>query len=155
TRYPYGYGRAEDLGGVAIVMAIWSGAVLAGWRSYDKLVSSRGTSHLELGMVAAVVGGGAGRPHRCCPRPPGRATALGVSGVNEVSDLRVRWLGRELEIRMLIHLPAGLSLTQAHDVAHRVQDSIRAEVSDVREVMVEPAPPAERAISSTTSPSSG
>ena len=41
--YPYGYGRAEDLAGVVIVAAIWGSAVLAGWQSYDKLVSGRGT----------------------------------------------------------------------------------------------------------------
>jgi hypothetical protein len=55
-RYPYGYGRAEDLTGIIIVIAIWSSAALAGWQSYDKLVSGRGTTHLTLGMVAAVVG---------------------------------------------------------------------------------------------------
>ena len=31
-------------------------------------------------------------------------------------------------------------LAQAHDVAHRVQEQVRAQVPDVREVMVEPAP---------------
>ena len=56
TRYPYGFGRAEDLAGIVILVAIWSSAVLAGWQSYGKLVSGRGTSHLTLGMVAAVIG---------------------------------------------------------------------------------------------------
>ena len=56
TRYPYGFGRAEDLAGIVILLAIWSSAVLAGWQSYEKLVSGRGTSHLALGMVAAVIG---------------------------------------------------------------------------------------------------
>jgi cation efflux family protein len=52
-RYPYGYGRAEDVAGIAIVAAIWGSALLAGWQSNDKLVSHRGTSHLTLGMLAA------------------------------------------------------------------------------------------------------
>ena len=56
ARYPYGFGRAEDLAGIVILLAIWSSAVLAGWQSYVKLVSGRGTTHLELGMVAAVIG---------------------------------------------------------------------------------------------------
>jgi cation diffusion facilitator family transporter len=55
-RYPYGYGRAEDLAGIVIVGAIWGSGILAGWQSYDKFVSHRGTTHLSLGMVAAVVG---------------------------------------------------------------------------------------------------
>lgn len=56
TRFPYGFGRAEDLAGIVILVAIWSSAVLAGWQSYEKLVSGRGTTHLTLGMVAAVIG---------------------------------------------------------------------------------------------------
>ena len=55
-RYPYGYGRAEDLTGIIIVIAIWSSAALAGWQSYDKLVSGRGTTHLTLGILAAAIG---------------------------------------------------------------------------------------------------
>lgn len=72
-----------------------------------------------------------------------RAAAKRVPTVQQVSDVRVRWLGRELEIRMVIHLPATTTLAQAHDVAHSVQARVRAEVSDVREVLVEPAPTAD------------
>ncbi len=217
-RYPYGYGRAEDLAGVAIVAAIWGSAVLAGAQSYDKLVSGRGTSHLSIGMLAAVfgiVGNQAvaryklkvGRAINSAPlivdarhswldavasagalagligvalgfrvadpfagfaitvliihigidatrdvasrlmdsndeavAATVRAAAMGVPSVQSVSDLRVRWLGRELEVRMVIQLPANMTLAQAHRAAHTVQDRVRAEVSDVREVMVEPAP---------------
>jgi divalent metal cation (Fe/Co/Zn/Cd) transporter len=55
-RYPYGYGRAEDLAGIVILLAIWTSAGLAVWQSYDKLVSGRGTTHLTLGMLAAAIG---------------------------------------------------------------------------------------------------
>jgi len=218
SRYPYGYGRAEDLAGVAIVAAIWSSAVLAGWQSYDKLVSGRGTTHLGLGMLAAAIGIAGnqvvaryklkvGREIKSAPLMVDarhswldavasagalagligvalgfrvadpiagfaitaliihigidatrdvasrlmdesdeeviravRAAAMDVAGVQGVTDLRVRWLGRELEIRMVIHLPLGMTLMQAHDVAHLVQDKVRSDVPDVREVMVEPAP---------------
>jgi divalent metal cation (Fe/Co/Zn/Cd) transporter len=33
-----------------------------------------------------------------------------------------------------------MTFAQAHDVAHRVQEVVRARVPDVREVLVEPAP---------------
>lgn len=56
ARFPYGFGRAEDLAGIVILLAIWSSAVLAGWQSYDKLVSGRGTTHLTVGVAAALVG---------------------------------------------------------------------------------------------------
>jgi cation diffusion facilitator family transporter len=55
-RFPYGFGRAEDLAGVIIVAAIWSSAIVAGIESYYKLVSARPTTHLSIGMIAAGVG---------------------------------------------------------------------------------------------------
>lgn len=217
-RYPYGYGRAEDLTGVIIVIAIWSSAALAGWQSYDKLVSGRGTTHLTLGMIAAVVGIvgnqvvaryklSVGRAIKSAPlivdarhsmldaiasagalagligvalglkvadpiaglaitvlivhigidatrdvasrlmdandeelTEAVRAAAMGVNSVLEVGDVRVRWLGRRAEVRMIVRLPAALPLTQAHDVAHQVQETVLRDVPDIREVMVEPAP---------------
>src|SRR6266516_568156 len=47
-RYPYGYGRAEDLTGIVIVIAIWSSAALAGWQSYGGLLHRRGGAQPDL-----------------------------------------------------------------------------------------------------------
>jgi hypothetical protein len=69
-----------------------------------------------------------------------RTVALKVPGVREAGDIRVRWLGREVEVRMIVWLPPTVTLTEAHEVAHRVQDRVTANVPDVRDVMVEPAP---------------
>jgi cation diffusion facilitator family transporter len=228
-RYPYGYGRAEDLAGIAILLAIWTSAGLAGWQSYDKLVSGRGTTHLTLGMLAAVIGivGNqlvaryklrVGRAIKSAPLMVDarhsrldaiasagalvgligvalglrvadpiagfaitvliihigidatkdvasrlmdendeeaaeaiRAVAEQVPGVVEVSDVRARWLGREVEARVLVRLPATMTFVQAHDVAHRVQETVRKQVPNVREVLVEPVPLMEDAALSTVS----
>jgi len=81
------------------------------------------------------VGSDLGRVVRMlCGMPRGGVRVQGIS------DLRVRWLGRELEVRMVLRLPGGLTFTRAHDVAHRVLDAVLRAVPDVREVMVEPAP---------------
>lgn len=53
---PYGYERAEDLAGLGVALAIWASAVFAGIVSIHKLTQSDHTSHLGLGMAAAVVG---------------------------------------------------------------------------------------------------
>jgi cation diffusion facilitator family transporter len=217
-RYPYGYGRAEDLTGIVIVIAIWSSAALAGWQSYEKLISGRGTTHLSLGMLAAVIGIvgnqvvaryklSVGRAIKSAPlivdarhsmldaiasagalagligvalglrvadpiaglaitvlivhigidatrdvasrlmdvndeelTQAARAAAMSEPSVLDVGDVRVRWLGRQAEVRMILRLRATMSLTQAHDVAHRVQEIVLSEVPDIREVLVEPAP---------------
>jgi hypothetical protein len=69
SRYPYGYGRAEDLAGVFIVLMIAASAGLAGWESIQRLISPQPISNLGWVMVAAIVGFAGGRrlPH------PGRA----------------------------------------------------------------------------------
>lgn len=54
--YPYGYERAEDLAGLGIALVIWGSAVFAGYESYQKFVSRAGTTHLTVGMTAAVIG---------------------------------------------------------------------------------------------------
>jgi cation diffusion facilitator family transporter len=229
ARYPSGYGRAEDLAGIVILLAIWTSAGLAGWQSYDKLVSGRGTTHLTLGMLAAAIGiiGNqlvaryklrVGRAIKSAPllvdarhswldaiasagalagligvalgqrvadpiagfaitlfiihigidatrdvasrlmdendeemAEAIRAVAAGVPGVVEVNDVRARWLGREVEARVMIRLPATIAFVQAHDVAHRVQETVRAQIPDVRDVLVEPVPLTEDSASYSSS----
>ncbi len=54
--YPYGYERAEDLAGLGVALVIWLSAAFVGWQSYEKLVAKTGTSHLAVGLGAAVIG---------------------------------------------------------------------------------------------------
>ena len=55
-RYTYGYGRAEDLAGIAIVGIIFVSAGIAAYESYDKLIHPRPPDHLGWVMAAAIVG---------------------------------------------------------------------------------------------------
>jgi cation diffusion facilitator family transporter len=55
-RYTYGYGRAEDLAGVAIVAIIFVSAAIAFWESYQKFVHPVPLPNVGWVMVAAVVG---------------------------------------------------------------------------------------------------
>lgn len=55
-RYTYGYGRAEDLAGIAIVLTIATSSALAAYEAVDRLLSPRDISHLWAVAVAAVVG---------------------------------------------------------------------------------------------------
>lgn len=56
SRYTYGYGRAEDLAGVVIVVMIALSAVLAGYESIHRLVDPRTLSHAWVVVVAGLVG---------------------------------------------------------------------------------------------------
>lgn len=56
ARFPYGYGRVEDLAGVAVVVLIGASAVFAAVESVSRLVDPRPVSALPAVAVAAVVG---------------------------------------------------------------------------------------------------
>ena len=56
SSHPYGYERAEDMAGLGVAVVIWASAVFAGYVSVHKLVHHGTTSHLGLGMAAAIVG---------------------------------------------------------------------------------------------------
>lgn len=55
-RYTYGYGRAEDLAGIVIVLTITASAAYAAWTAIDRLLHPEEVSHLPTVAVAAVIG---------------------------------------------------------------------------------------------------
>ena len=54
--HPYGYERAEDIAGLGVAVVIWASAVFAAVVSVHKLTVHGGTSHVGLGIAAAVIG---------------------------------------------------------------------------------------------------
>ncbi|MFD7028576.1 cation diffusion facilitator family transporter [Streptomyces sp. NPDC059917] len=55
-RYTYGYGRAEDLAGILVVLTIAASAVLAAWVAVDRLFEPRDVTHLRAVSAAALTG---------------------------------------------------------------------------------------------------
>ena len=55
-RYTYGYGRAEDLAGLAIVAVIALSAVTAAWQSIERLINPQPLANLWWVMAAGVIG---------------------------------------------------------------------------------------------------
>jgi cation diffusion facilitator family transporter len=55
-RYTYGYGRAEDLAGVVIVLVIAVSSALAAYEAASRLAHPRPVSHLIAVAIAAVIG---------------------------------------------------------------------------------------------------
>ena len=56
ARYPFGYGRAEDLAGGAVVVMIALSAVVAAWEAIDRLLHPTEVRYLGAVIVASVVG---------------------------------------------------------------------------------------------------
>ena len=55
-RFTYGYGRAEDLGGLFVIAMIALSAGLAAYEAIDRLIRPHKVSHLWIVAAAAVVG---------------------------------------------------------------------------------------------------
>jgi cation diffusion facilitator family transporter len=55
-RFTYGYGRVEDLAGVAIVLTILFSAILAGYESIDRFFHPKRVVYLWTVIVASIVG---------------------------------------------------------------------------------------------------
>lgn len=55
-RFPSGYGRAEDLAGVVIVLTILASAIVAGYESITRLLHPRPVEYLWAVVVASVIG---------------------------------------------------------------------------------------------------
>jgi cation diffusion facilitator family transporter len=55
-RYTYGYGRSEDIAGIAVVLFIVASAIFAGYEAAYKWIAGTPTTHLGLGMSAALIG---------------------------------------------------------------------------------------------------
>lgn len=55
-RFTYGYGRAEDLAGIVILLTIAASAAFAAWAAVDRLLNPRTLAHLWVVAAAAVIG---------------------------------------------------------------------------------------------------
>jgi len=55
-RYTYGFGRAEDLAGIAIVLTIAASAAVAGYEAVQRLLSPQDVQNLGWVAIAAVAG---------------------------------------------------------------------------------------------------
>jgi len=55
-RFPYGYGRVEDLAGVVVVLIILSSALLAGYHAVERLINPQPVGFLGALAAAAIVG---------------------------------------------------------------------------------------------------
>jgi cation diffusion facilitator family transporter len=217
-RYTYGYGRAEDLGGLFVIAMITLSAVLAGYEAIDRLIHPRPVSHLWVVAAAAVVGFignewvaryrirvgrqigsaalvadglhartdgftslavlfGAGGVAlgweradpivglvitvaivgvlRSAVRQVGarlmdavdpdlvdQATAAvaSVTGISGVRELRIRWIGHTLRAEVDVTVPAHLTVTEAHDLAHHAEAHLLDQVRRLTAATVHASP---------------
>lgn len=217
-RYTYGYGRAEDLGGIFVIATIVASTVLASYEAIDRLIHPRAVTHLwfvaaaaligfagneivaryrirvgrQIGSAALVADGlhartdgftslavligavgvalgwhaadpiigllitvailgvlrsairqvGARLMDAVDPQLVDSATAavLGVDGISEVRELRIRWIGHTLRAEVDVTVPAEISLAAAHELAHHAEEHLLHQVRRLTAATVHASP---------------
>ena len=205
-RFTYGYGRAEDLGGLFVVAMILLSSVLAAYTAVERLLHPQPVGYLwavagagligflgnelvaryrirvgrQIGSAALVADGlhartdgftslavligaggvalgfpwadpvvgllitiailgllrsavvqvGARLMDAVDPAIVDRASAAiaSVDGVEEIRELRLRWIGHNLRAEADISVDPNLTVTQAHELAHHVEEHLLAGV---------------------------
>lgn len=64
----------------------------------------------------------------------------GVDGVSEAHRVRSRGLPDDIHVDLHVHVPADMSVAQAHELAHEASTRIRAEIDGVTDVVVHVEP---------------
>lgn len=213
-RYTYGFGRAEDVAGVFIVLSIAVSAGVVFWESFQKLFNPQPMQNIPWVVLAAVVGFVGNEAVALLQIRTGRkigsdamiadglharidgltslavllaagGTAIGlpildpiiglligvtilfitrdvtvrmwyrlmdavdpglvsriehyageVEGVQQVAQLRMRWVGHQLFAEMVIVVDETLSLVEGHQIAERVQTVLRQAVPHLSETVI-------------------
>ncbi len=55
-RFPFGYGRVEDLAGIAVVLTILTSAVVAGYEAVHRIIHPQAVGYLWAVVIASIVG---------------------------------------------------------------------------------------------------
>ncbi len=217
-RYTYGYGRAEDLGGLFVVAMITLSSALAAYVAIDRLLHPRDVTHLWSVAAAALVGfagnelvagyririgrrigsaalvadglhartdgftslavliGAAGVAAgwtqadpiiglvitiailgvlRSAVRQVGArlmdavdpdlvdqaaAAVTSVEGIDDVRDLRIRWIGHTLRAEADVTVDPDLTLAQAHDLAHHAEAHLLDQVRRLTAATIHTSP---------------
>src|SRR5436305_3650580 len=66
--------------------------------------------------------------------------ARAVSGVEQVTDVRARWVGHTLHVVMNIEVDSELTLSKAHAIAEEVRHQLFHEVKGISEVLIHTDP---------------
>jgi cation diffusion facilitator family transporter len=66
--------------------------------------------------------------------------ALEVAGVKQVRDVRTRGRGDAVYVDLTVHLDGAMTLNEAHDVADRIEEALKAAHPEIVDVVVHPEP---------------
>ena len=153
SRYTYGFGRAEDLAGIAIVVVVFASAVVAAYEAVDRLVHPRPVHQLGWVVAAGVVGFAGNEAVAQLRLRVGRrigSAALEADGRHARTDgftslgvvvgaagVALGWRAADPAVGLVITVAIlAVSRTTARDIYRRLMDAVDPElVATIREVL--------------------
>src|SRR5665213_1226926 len=118
--------HARTDGFTSLAVLLGAGGVALGWRWADPVVGLLITIAILGVLRSAVRQVGARLMDAVDPALVDQATAAinTVEGVDAVRDLRIRWIGHTLRAEADIDVNPGLTVSEAHDLAHHAEQHL-------------------------------
>jgi cation diffusion facilitator family transporter len=134
--------HARTDGFTSLAVLLGAGGVGLGWRQADPMIGL-GITVAILGVLrSAVRQVGARLMDAVDPGLVERASAAvtSVTGIGEVRELRIRWIGHTLRAEVDVTVPAELTVTEAHDLAHYAEAHLLDQVRRLSAATVHTSP---------------
>jgi cation diffusion facilitator family transporter len=134
--------HARTDGFTSLAVLLGASGVALGWRWADPVVGLIITVAILAVLRSAVSQVGARLMDAVDPALVDRATEalLIVDGVKEVRELRIRWIGHRLRAEADITADPGLTISEAHQLAHQAEDQLLAGVRRLNAATVHVSP---------------
>lgn len=134
--------HARTDGFTSLAVLVGAGGVALGWRPADPVVGLVITLAIVGVLRSALRQVGARLLDAVDPELVDRVDAVvrGAPGVLGIGELHVRWIGHTLRAEIDATVDDGLSVTEAHDVAHRTEARLVREVPRLTSASVHVSP---------------
>src|SRR6266480_6906136 len=113
-----GFPKADPIAGIVITIVIFT-VVISTSRSFLQRLLDAVDPHIVPSIITI---------------------ASAVSGVEQVTDVRARWVGHTLHVVMNIEVDAELTLSKAHAIAEEVRHQLFHHIKGISEVLIHTDP---------------
>jgi cation diffusion facilitator family transporter len=134
--------HARTDGFTSLAVLLGAGGVALGWQRADPIVGLLITIAILGVLRSAIEQVGARLMDAVDPGLVDQATSAvrSVRGVEDVRELRIRWIGHTLRAEVDITVADDLTVSQAHNLAHHAEDHLLAKVQRLTAATIHASP---------------
>jgi cation diffusion facilitator family transporter len=134
--------HARTDGFTSLAVLLGAGGVALGWRAADPIIGLVITVAILGVLRSAVRQVGARLMDAVDPAlvDQARAAVIGVAGIRDVRELRIRWIGHTLRAEVDATVDPALTVTQAHDIAHHAETHLLDQVRRLTAATIHASP---------------